>query len=213
MDQVQDAAISTAAWRGVPSHDTEILERILAPYGGEDAARRLLGRFGDLLHVFGATFAELRQVLDEPAALDVALTGEVTRRLLAAEVRAHPLAGCWSGLHAYLVAMLGGGSRESFRVLFLDGADRLIGDELMAEGTVDHAPVYPREIMRRAIELGASGCSLVHNHPSGDPTPSSADIEMTRQVIAAGAAVGILVRDHFVVGGGAVASFRALGLV
>ena len=109
--------------------------------------------------------------------------------------------------------MLAGRTREAFRVLFLDKANQLIADELMGDGTVDHAPVYPREVMRRALELAASACCLVHNHPSGSSTPSSADIEMTRQVVEAGRALGIAVHDHFLVAGDQVVSFRALGLM
>ena len=98
-------------------------------------------------------------------------------------------------------------------MLFLDKKNQLIADEVMAEGTVDHAPVYPREVMRRALELNASAAILVHNHPSGDPTPSSADIDMTRQVIDAGRALRIAIHDHVVVGRDGVASFKALGLI
>jgi DNA repair protein RadC len=112
-----------------------------------------------------------------------------------------------------LRALLAGQARESFRVLFLDKANGLIADELMGDGTVDHAPVYPREIMRRALELNASACCLVHNHPTGNASPSSADIEMTRKVVEAGRALGILVHDHFLVGGDQVVSFKTQGLM
>ena len=98
-------------------------------------------------------------------------------------------------------------------MLFLDKKNRLIADEQMAEGTVDHAPVYPQEVMRRALELNASAVILVHNHPSGDPTPSAADIEMTKQVIDAGRWLRIVVHDHVVVGGQETASLRGLGLL
>jgi DNA repair protein RadC len=102
--------------------------------------------------------------------------------------------------------------REQFRVLFLDKKNQLIGDEVMNEGTVDHAPVYPREVMRRALELSASAIILAHNHPSGDPTPSPADVAMTRQVADAGKVMGVVVHDHIVVGRDGVASLKALGL-
>jgi DNA repair protein RadC len=103
--------------------------------------------------------------------------------------------------------------REAFRVLFLDKKNQLIADEVMNQGTVDHAPVYPREVMRRALELAASAVILVHNHPSGDQTPSSADIEMTRKIIDAARTLGIAVHDHVIVGRAEVASFKALGLI
>jgi DNA repair protein RadC len=103
-------------------------------------------------------------------------------------------------------------AREQFRVLFLDKKNQLILDEVMNQGTVDHAPVYPREVVRKALEVGACAVILVHNHPSGDPTPSSADVEMTRQVVDAGRTLNIVVHDHLVVGRQGVASFKALGL-
>jgi len=103
--------------------------------------------------------------------------------------------------------------REQFRVLFLDKKNQLILDEVMNRGTVDHAPVYPREVMRRALELSAAAVILVHNHPSGDPTPSAADVEITRQVIDAGRTLKITVHDHLVVGREGVASLKALGLI
>ena len=102
---------------------------------------------------------------------------------------------------------------EEFRVLFLDRKNNLIADEVQSTGTVDHAPVYPREIVKRALELGASALILAHNHPSGDPTPSRADIDMTREIVAAAAALRIKIHDHIVVGRGGTASFKALGLM
>jgi DNA repair protein RadC len=103
--------------------------------------------------------------------------------------------------------------REEFRVLFLDRKNILVTDEVLARGTIDHTPVYPREIVKRALELGAAAVILVHNHPSGDPTPSRADIDMTRNVIAAAKALGITVHDHLVIGRTGHASFKALGLL
>lgn len=103
--------------------------------------------------------------------------------------------------------------REQFRVLYLDHRNNLIEDEMVAEGTVDHAPVYPREVVRRALEVSASSMVLVHNHPSGDPTPSRADIEMTRRVVDAARALDLQVHDHIVVGCEGTASFRSLGLM
>jgi DNA repair protein RadC len=119
----------------------------------------------------------------------------------------------WSALTAYLKTTMAHRTREAFRVLFLDKKNQLIADEIMAEGTVDHAPAYPREVMRRALELAASAIILVHNHPPGDPTPSTADIDMTRQVIEAGRALRIAIHDHVVVARDGIASFKALGLI
>jgi DNA repair protein RadC len=109
--------------------------------------------------------------------------------------------------------MLASEVREQFRVLFLDKKNQLIADEQLGQGTVDHAPVYPREVMRRALELSASSLILVHNHPSGDPSPSQADIEMTKQIIEAGRSLRISIHDHLVVGRDGVASFKSLGLI
>jgi DNA repair protein RadC len=173
----------------------------------------LLSRFGCLARVFGATLAELRPVAGDAVALELALIADLTRRVLEFEVRKRPLLTSWSAVHAYLKAMLAGRSRESFRVLFLDKANRLIADELMGEGTVDQAPVYPREVMRRALELAATACCLVHNHPTGNAAPSTADIDMTNQVVAAGRAIGVAVHDHFLVAGDQVVSFKGLGLM
>jgi DNA repair protein RadC len=119
----------------------------------------------------------------------------------------------WAAVLAYLKCDMGALGRERFRVLFLDHANQLIADEVMNEGSITHAPVYPREVMRRALELDAASVILVHNHPSGNPNPSSADISMTKQVITAGRALGIGVHDHIVVGADGVASFKALGLI
>ena len=176
-------------------------------------AGALLARFGCLPRVLGATLPELRQVVRDPAALDVRLFAEVMRHVLEFRIRRRPLLSSWSAVHDYLRAALAGRSREQFRVLFLDKANHLIADELMGEGTVDHAPVYPREVMRRALELAASACILVHNHPTGGATPSSADIDVTRQVVAAGRALGVAVHDHLLVAGDAVVSFQGQGLM
>lgn len=190
-----------------------ILSRSVRGHAVGRIAYALLDRFGCLARVFGATQPELRQVVNVRVAVDLALFAEATRRVLAFEVRQRPLLTCWSAVHAYLRASLAGQSRESFRVLFLDKTNQLIRDELMGQGTVDHAPVYPREVMRRALELAASACCLVHNHPTGCATPSDADIDMTRQVVAAGRAIGVAVHDHFLVAGDQVVSFKGQGLM
>jgi DNA repair protein RadC len=119
----------------------------------------------------------------------------------------------WSALNTYLKVHMQGEVREQFRVLFLDKKNCLIADEIQNYGTVDHAPVYPREVMRRALELGASAMILAHNHPSGDPTPSSADVDMTKQLKAAAATLNLKIHDHVVVGSQGVASLTALGLM
>jgi DNA repair protein RadC len=177
-------------------------------------AKALLQRFGSLQAALAASVDELRQVkgVGEAAALDLKMLQEASLRVARAQVVRRPVISSWSALLAYVRTALAHEPREQFRVLFLDKKNQLIADEVMNQGTVDHAPVYPREIMRRALELSASAVILVHNHPSGDPTPSSADIEMTRQVVEAGRSLRISVHDHLVVGRDGVASFKALGL-
>jgi DNA repair protein RadC len=198
--------------------ESETLELLLvhsAPRGPHPAllAGALLARFGSLAQVFGATLPELALVVGEPVAVELKLLHDLVLRVLEFRVRKRCLLSSWAAVNAYLKASLGGRTREAFRVLYLDKANQLIADELMGEGTVDHAPVYPREVMRRALELAASACCLVHNHPSGSASPSSADIEMTRRVVEAGRALGVAIHDHFLVAGDEVVSFKALGLM
>jgi DNA repair protein RadC len=208
------AAISFAA---LP--DYELLELLLArslPRGDiKPIAKALLARFGGLSGVLGATSEELVTVkgVGPSVALDLKLLHEATARMGKSEVRKRTVISSWSALLAYTRVAMAHEAREQFRVLFLDKKNQLIADEVMNEGTVDHAPVYPREVMRRALELSASAVILAHNHPSGDPTPSSADVEMTRQVIEAGRPLRVTVHDHLVIGRDGVASFKALGLM
>jgi DNA repair protein RadC len=199
--------------------DYEILELLLfrsLPQGDvKPLAKALLERFGGLAGVLGAPVEALKTVkgVGASVALDLKLLQEAALRIGRAEVAKRPVISSWAALLAYAKAALAHEPREQFRVLFLDKKNQLIVDEVMNEGTVDHAPVYPREVARRALELSASAVILVHNHPSGDPTPSGADIDMTRQVIEAGRALKIAVHDHLVVGREGVASFKALGLI
>jgi DNA repair protein RadC len=198
-------------FRSIPQRDVKPL------------AKTLLAQFGSLSAVLAATEAELTrvEVLDArgrklkvgvETALDLRLLHEATKRITRGETRDRPVISSWTALLAYVRVALAHEAREQFRVLFLDRKNQLILDEVMNQGTVDHAPVYPREIMRRALELSASAVILVHNHPSGDPTPSRADIDMTKQVVDAGRPLKIQVHDHLVVGRDGVASFKALGL-
>jgi DNA repair protein RadC len=124
-----------------------------------------------------------------------------------------PALSSWKALTDYCTAAMARDPREQFRVLFLDRKNVLIADEVQSQGTVDHTPVYPREIVKRALELSASAIILVHNHPSGDPTPSRADIEMTKQIAQAAKALGIAVHDHLVIGLKGHVSFKSLGLL
>jgi DNA repair protein RadC len=181
--------------------------------GAITQAEALLARFGDLQHVLGAPLPDLVRVVGESLALDLKLLHAAALRLLEFPIRRRCVISSWTALLAYLRVAMAGEPREIFRVLFLDKKNALICDEVMGVGTVDHAPVYPREIVRRALELNASAMILCHQHPSGDPTPSSADVDMTRQVIEAAKALGLKVHDHVVVGGDTPASLKALGLI
>ena len=178
-------------------------------------AKALIARFGSLSGVLSASLAELRTVagVGEAAALDLKLIHELAQRMAREPVRKRAVISSWSALLAYVRVALQHETREQFRVIFLDKKNQLIADEVMNRGTVDHAPVYPREVVRRALELSASAVILVHNHPSGDPTPSRADIDITRQVVEGARPLGLSVHDHLVVGRDGVASFKSLGLL
>ena len=145
------------------------------------------------------------------AALKVVETSAL--RLAKAKIMGRPALSSWEALLDYCAMVMARSQTEEFRVLFLDRKNVLIADEVQNRGTVDHTPVYPREIVKRALELSASSVILVHNHPSGDPTPSKADIAMTREVAAAAKALGLAVHDHLVIGRGGHASFKSLGLL
>ena len=199
--------------------DYEVLELHLfrsIPRGDvKPLAKQLLARFGSLGAVLGADAEALKQVrgVGEAVALDLRLVHETALRASREQVARRPVISSWSALLAYVKAALAHEPREQVRILFLDKKNQLIADEVVGRGTVDHAPLYPREVMRRALELSASAIILVHNHPSGDPAPSAADVELTRQVADAGRALRIAVHDHLVVGRDGVASFKALGLL
>jgi DNA repair protein RadC len=202
-----------------PIADYELLELILFrtfPRGDvKPLAKTLLIRFGSLAGVFAASVAELCTVkgVGEAAALDLRAVQAAALRIARAPVVKRTVISSWSALLAYVRVALANEPREQFRVLFLDNKNQLIADEALGHGTVDHAPVYPREVMRRALELSAASVILVHNHPSGDPTPSKADIEITRQVMEAARSLGISVHDHLVVGREGVVSFKSKGLL
>ena len=199
--------------------DYEILEVLLfANYPRRDTkpvAKALIARFGSLAGVLAARPEELREVEDvgPGAAGTIKAAQAAALHMLRAEVREQPVLNNWERLAGYLHAALAREPIEQFRVLFLDTKNRLIADEAQAKGTVNHTPVYPREVVKRALELGATALILVHNHPSGDPTPSRADIEMTAEVKAAAAALGIVLHDHLIVGNGRQLSFRREGLL
>jgi DNA repair protein RadC len=181
----------------------------------ESAAARLVARFDGLGGAVGADRPALARAtaLSEAALEDVALLRELAARLAREAAARRPVISAWSALQAYARTVQANAPREQFRVLFLDHRNHLMVDEILAEGSVSHAPVYPREVVRFALEISASSMILVHNHPSGDPSPSQADIAMTRQVVEAARALGLQVHDHIIVGRNGTASFRAMGLM
>ena len=215
-DRLRDRAVA-GGLAALP--DYELLEVYLfrtIPRGDvKPLAKALLMRFGSVGGVLGASISELRSVagVGEAVALDLKLLQEATLRVTREQVTKRPVVSSWSQLLTYVRVAMAHESREQFRVLYLDKRNQLIADEVMNRGTVDHAPVYPREVVRRALELAASAIILVHNHPAGDPTPSGADIAMTKEIVEAARPMRIAVHDHLVVGRDGTASFKALGLL
>jgi len=202
-----------------PLADYELLEFLLfagQPRGDtKPLAKALLQRFGGLSAVLAAETEALLGVPGMGAASVAALKAvrEAALRMLRAEVAERPVISSWQKLVEYCTAAIGFGAVEEFHLLFLDRKNALIVHESQQRGTVDHTPVYPREVAKRALELGASAIIMVHNHPSGDPTPSNADIEMTREVQKALAALDIALHDHLIVARGQHTSLRSLRLL
>lgn len=178
-------------------------------------ARLLLAQFGSFAGAIAAPATELASIegLGEAGVAALKLVQAAALRLARAEVIERPVLANWDRLIDYLTASLARERVEQFRVLFLDNRNRLLADEAQGRGTVNHTPVYPREVVKRALELHATALILVHNHPSGDPTPSRADLEMTRDVGHAAAALAIALHDHVIVGNGRWLSFRREGLL
>lgn len=208
--------------------DYELLELLLfrsIPYKDtKPLAKDLLARFGGLEGIGAASHEAIDEQVSKSmghargkasraVALDLQTVFAAAQRVAREPAAKRQVISSWTALLAYVRVALQHEPREQFRVLYLDKKNQLILDEIQNRGTVDHAPVYPREVVRRALELSSSALILVHNHPSGDPTPSRADIDMTRQVIEAGRALSVEVHDHLIVGRDGVASFKQLGLM
>ena len=197
--------------------DYELLELVLfAAIPRRDVkplAKVLLARFGTFADVIAAPRERLKELLADGAIAQLKIVEAAALRLSRTRILGKPALSSWSALLDYCHSAMARAETEEFRVLFLDRKNVLIADEVQSEGTVDHAPVYPREIVRRALALNASALILVHNHPSGDPEPSRADIAMTREIVAAAASLKIQVHDHLVIGRAGHASFKSLGLI
>jgi len=197
--------------------DYELLEMVL--YGAilrgdtKPLAKRLLAQFGDLNHVLAAPEARLKEVegVGEKVVWQLKLMQAVGHRMARAKVMKKPLLSSWDALLEYCQTAMAHRDLEQFRVLYLDRKNVLVADEAQGNGTVDHVPVYPLEVVKRALELNASALILVHNHPSGDPTPSQADIDMTFAMRGAADVFGIVSHDHLVIGKARELSFRSEG--
>lgn len=178
-------------------------------------AKKLLDTFGSFAEVISAEPARLKEAagVGESAFIAFKLVREGALKLSRDQLLDKPVVGSWSALLDYCKASMAFHKKEQFRILYLNRKNVLIADELQQEGTVDHTPVYPREVIKRALELGASALLLVHNHPSGDPTPSRDDIAMTKEIRDAGKKLGVAVHDHVIVSKAGHASFKAMGLL
>ena len=199
--------------------DYELLELLLflaiPQRDTKPLAKALIARFGSFADVIAATPERLAEVdgVKEVTIAALKTVEAAALRLAKTRVMNRPALSSWEALLDYCAAAMGRAQNEEFRILFLDRKNMLIADEVHQRGTVDHTPVYPREVVKRALELGASAIILVHNHPSGDPTPSRSDIAMTREIALAAKALKIEVHDHLIIGRGKHASFKALGLL
>jgi DNA repair protein RadC len=194
--------------------EQDLLAGLLISSQGAVCASALLRNFPSIGHVITAEPSQLRAF--GLTGHDIAvfrLVREIACRMARAEVRSRPVLSNWQALIAYLQTAMAYEQIEQFRILFLDRRNGLIADEVQQRGTVSHTPVYPREVMKRALILNASALIVAHNHPSGDPKPSRDDIEMTRELKAAANALEIELHDHVVIGHGKHASFRSLGLL
>lgn len=190
-------------FRSIPQRDVKPL------------AKELVQRFGSFAEVLGAPIQRLTEVkgVGEGVALDLKIVEAAMLRMARGAIARRPLLSSWTSVIDYCRMAMAFAEREQFRILFLDKKNLLIADEVQQTGTVDHTPVYPREVVRRALELSATALILVHNHPSGDPSPSQADIRMTRELVDIAKPLGIVIHDHVIVGRDGHASFKGLSLI
>ncbi|WP_310350338.1 DNA repair protein RadC [Methylobacterium sp. BE186] len=195
--------LELALYRAIPRRDVKPL------------AKALIRRFGSFAEVISAEPARLAEIdgIGPAIIADLKLMEAAGHRLARGALAERPLLSSWSAVLDYCRATMAFSAREQFRILFLDKRNHLIADEVQGRGTVDHTPVYPREVARRALELSATAVILAHNHPSGDPTPSATDVKMTREIIGALDPLKIVVHDHIIVGREGHASLRGLKLI
>ena len=178
-------------------------------------AKNLIDRFQNLNGVLNASLNDLQGVdgISHNSAVAIRAIRAAGLRLLKQNMMDRPVLNSWQRLIDYCEAAMANENKEHFRLLFLNKKNEIIADEVQQSGTVDHTPAYPREIMKRALELGATAIILVHNHPSGDSTPSDADIQMTRAIIAAARPFDIMIHDHLIISRNGTSSFKTLGLI
>jgi len=199
--------------------DYEILELLLfysiPRRDVKPLAKELIETFGGLDGVFAATPERLAEVdeLTYQTIVELRAVKAAATRMGQAEIAEQPILSSWSKLIRYLKSQMGHDMNEQFRIVFLNTKNMVIADEVQQKGTVNHTPVYPREVIKRALELGATALIMVHNHPSGDPSPSKADIEMTREVAEAGEKLGIMLHDHVIISKRGHSSFKEMGLL
>jgi DNA repair protein RadC len=211
------ARFTEAGGDGLP--DYELLELILfrsiPRRDVKPIAKELIRRFGAFAEVLAAPPHRLMEIdgVGDSVVTDLKIVEAAGRRLAKGAVAKRPVLSSWSSVLDYCRAAMAFAEKEQFRLLFLDKRNALIADEVQQSGTVDHTPVYPREVVKRALELSASALILVHNHPSGDPTPSPADIKMTRDIAEIAKPLGIVVHDHIIVGREGHASLKGLRLI
>ncbi len=199
--------------------DYELLEMVLfraLPRGDvKPLAKTLIKKFGSFAEAIHAPDARLREVdgLGEATITELKLVAATASRIAKGQLKQRTLLSSWNDVIGYCRTTMAFADKEQFRILFLDKRNQLISDEVQQTGTVDHTPVYPREVIKRALELSSTAVILVHNHPSGDPTPSQADIQMTKAIIDIAKPLGISVHDHIIVGRGGHASLKGLKLI
>jgi len=190
-------------FRAIPRRDTKPI------------AKALLAQFGTVAEVLSAPIERLKEVegIGQSVAVDLKIIQAAGQRLAKDQIMEQPILSSWSELLEYCHSAMAYEKKEQFRLLFLDKKNRLIADEVQQVGTVDHTPAYPREVVKRALELSATAVILLHNHPSGDPTPSQADIMMTQKIIEAATPMGIAVHDHVIIGKSGHTSLKALRFI
>jgi DNA repair protein RadC len=203
-DAVSDyELLELVLFRAIPQRDIKPL------------AKELIAKFGSFAEVVAAAPKRLGEIkgMGDAAVTELKIVHAAASRLARGQLRKRPVLSSWSSVIDYCRTAMAYEDKEQFRLLFLDKRNQLIADEVQQVGTVDHTPVYPREVVKRALELSATALILVHNHPSGDPTPSRADIQMTQSIVDVAKPLGIAVHDHIIVGKEGHASFKGLKLI